>query len=59
MRNGAEWRGGGGGLQGRGSGRFGPRHFKVYDYFLTLELVNYAYTFYCFSRGCDFVRYKK
>ena len=39
MRNGAEWRGGGGGLQGRGSGRFGPRHFKVYDYFLTLELV--------------------
>ena len=38
MRNGTEWRGGGG-LQGRGSGRFGPRHFKVYDYFLTLELV--------------------
>ena len=27
MRNGAEWRAGGG-LQGRGSGRFGPRKFK-------------------------------
>ena len=58
MRNGDGVEGGGG-LQGRGSGRFGPRHFKVYDYFLTLELVNYAYTFHCFSRGCYFVRYKK
>ena len=42
MRNGVEW-GGGGGLQGRGSGRFWNsafQCFKVYNYFLTLYLVN-------------------